>query len=409
LIEELMLAANIAVAEFFTDSQIPGIFRVHEPPNQDAIRLLERYLWNFGSKSQLVGGSLQKKITQSLHQFENTPHAQILNILTLRSMSQAKYSANNVGHFGLGFKNYSHFTSPIRRYPDLIAHRILKSRIYAKKYKQLSEDELSSASVLLSACEQRAVKSERQFISIKKARFMERHVGSEFEGVISSVARFGVFVLLRQYEVDGLVRIEDLSQERLQFDEEHMILRGKRTGAQFRIGDIVKIKMRDVSAMDGKINFEFVELVESAVKVESALTQNVSSFQRRDSKDRRHKNQKHRGHKNRERKQGSAANFERESSERSQGPKKPNHQQRPSKHSDDDSTSFKSKKPNSFAKKQSEKNPQKESQKNLQRSLQKNVQKNSQKKPQFKSNFSGGIDNLDRNTSKLKPFLRAKK
>jgi ribonuclease R len=218
---------------------------------------------------------------------------------------------------------------------------------------------------------------------------MERHVGSEFEGVISSVARFGVFVLLRQYEVDGLVRIEDLSQERLQFDEEHMILRGKRTGAQFRIGDIVKIKVRDVSSMDGKINFDFVELVESAVKVESALAQNVSQFKRVDSRDRRPKNQKHRGYKNRERKQGSAANFEREPSERQQGPKKSNHPQRPSKHSDDDSKKFKDKKQDSFAKKQTGKKPK--------------------KKLQFKSNFSGGIDNLDRNTSKLKGFLRGKK
>jgi ribonuclease R len=271
LIEELMLAANISVAEFFQEKDLPGVYRIHEPPNPDAIMMLERYLWNFGSKTPLGQGLLQKRLTKVLQEFENTPHAQILNILTLRSMSQAKYSANNVGHFGLGFANYSHFTSPIRRYPDLIAHRILKSQLYPNRYGRLEEDDLQTACTLLSACEQRAVKSERQFVSIKKARFMQKHVGEEFDGVISSVVKFGVFVLLRQFEVDGLVRLEQLAQERLEYDDEHLLLRGRRSGVTYRIGDIVKIKVADVNIQDGKIDFEFVEKIEDAITVEDAL------------------------------------------------------------------------------------------------------------------------------------------
>lgn len=260
LIEELMLAANISVAEYFTNNNIPSLFRIHESPKPDALIMLEQYLELFGGKTKLNGTSgLQKKISKALKQFKGQPQELILNILALRSMKQAVYSSDNVGHFGLGFENYSHFTSPIRRYPDLIVHRVLKASLQVKGYSPIKEDKVTTYGNFLSACEQRSVKAERQIVAIKKARFMQQFLGAEFDGVINSITKFGFFVIIKQYGVDGLIRVEDLGGDYYIYDEENMRLVGKKSGFAFVLGDEVKIQITSVDIDNGQVNFTFLD------------------------------------------------------------------------------------------------------------------------------------------------------
>lgn len=269
LIEEMMLSANVAVATFLSEKQETAFYRVHESPNPQALTMLEKYLHNFGSAAKLSGGSLQKRLTKALEEFSGKPEAQILNILTLRSMAQAKYSLNNQGHFGLGFQFYTHFTSPIRRYPDLIVHRLLKNQIDVSGYANMSEGDLATAGTMLSATEQRAAKSERQHQSIKKARYMEKYIGEEFDGIISSVTKFGIFVLVRPMEVDGLVSIEKLNKnqrDKMEFDEENLRLVQRRSGRAFEIGDRIRIKVTDTNTALGQIDFELAEGQEAPEK-----------------------------------------------------------------------------------------------------------------------------------------------
>lgn len=260
LIEELMLTANVAVARFFKAHDIPALYRVHDEPAVEAMQNFSTFLRVLGYKEKLSKGHLQKKISKALDQFRSHAKAHVVSMLALRSLAQAKYQQENIGHFGLGFADYTHFTSPIRRYPDLIVHRLVKAKLYPNKgYQFMKPSELDTAGTVLSACEQRSVKAERQIKAIKKARFMATHVGEEFDGIISSVTKFGIFVLLRQFDIDGLIRLDELGNDRFEYDEEKMRLVGGKSGMAYEIGDPIRIQVAKADIELGQIDFVLPE------------------------------------------------------------------------------------------------------------------------------------------------------
>jgi ribonuclease R len=269
LIEELMLLANVSVARFISRSGRACLYRIHEEPFADSLKALEIMAHNWGLKLRLSSesksrGAIQKSLMKMLEFVKGKPEENILSILILRSMKQAQYSPqSDIGHFGLAFDDYTHFTSPIRRYPDLVVHRVLKKIILKQRSSEKnSEDEaehMATMGTFLSACEQRANKSERDLIAIKRCRFMVRHIGETLDGMITGIAKFGMFVQLRAYDIDGLVRLDTLRGDRFFFDEEKQKLIGRRTGTIISLGDMVQVKVLRADPEARQIDFEWVD------------------------------------------------------------------------------------------------------------------------------------------------------
>jgi len=284
LIEELMLITNICASKFIEKHKHEQLYRIHEPPDNEDLAKLESLLGQFlGGKIGKIKSSFDfQRLNKRLAELTTPILKTIVQGMTLRSLRQAQYSSSNQGHFGLGFTHYAHFTSPIRRYPDLVIHRQIKSIL--KKDEPYTADEMSSMGAILSAAEQRAVKAERKVTSIKKARFFERFVGHEFSGYISSMAKFGLFVTLREYPLDGLVKVDDLSGDYFTFDEETLTLKGKRSKKIFRVGDKVTIRVAAVSVEDGKIDFELLSHKEQDMPSGSAPDQKSIRGSRSESK-----------------------------------------------------------------------------------------------------------------------------
>ena len=209
------------------------------------------------------GTNIQRGLMKMLDHVRGKPEEHILSILILRSMKQAQYSAENVGHFGLAFPCYTHFTSPIRRYPDLVVHRVLKKIIKKRdltdKNSETESSRMATMGVFLSACEQRAVKAERELLAIKKCRFVQKFLGQEMDGMITGIAKFGLFVQLRAYDVDGLVRIETLRGDRFHYDEDHQKLIGRNTGTIVSLGDSVRVKLLRADPEAKQIDFEWMD------------------------------------------------------------------------------------------------------------------------------------------------------
>jgi ribonuclease R len=258
IIEEFMLAANETVASYMAQQKVPILYRVHEAPDKEKMDFFRRFVANFGYSlpEGVVGPKILSRLVADL---EGRKEERLLNNLLLRSMKLAQYRAGNIGHFGLAFKHYTHFTSPIRRYPDLVVHRLLKTILKKGRYPPKMEAELEKTlpdlALHCSEREQVATEAEREIIKLKKIRFMMEKVGEEFDGFITGVTTFGFFVELSEFMVEGLVHVSSLSDDYYVFDEESQTLIGEHTLRSFRVGDEVRVKVENVSFERRQIDF----------------------------------------------------------------------------------------------------------------------------------------------------------
>lgn len=265
IIEQFMLTANETIAEKFYWLEAPFIYRVHEEPDLEKVQDLNKFLFNFGLKIKANKDNIYpKEFAKILEEIKGKEEEKVISTLVLRTLKVARYEAQNSGHFGIASKYYCHFTSPIRRYPDLFIHRVISK--YLEDNYILDDEELEK---LAEQADDRARKSserekvattvEREAEKIKKAEYMESRVGNEYDGIISSVTQFGIFVELPN-TVEGLIRFEDLGNEYFIYDEERKRLIGERTNKTYKIGDKIKIRVKKASKLLRQIDFESVNL-----------------------------------------------------------------------------------------------------------------------------------------------------
>lgn len=265
IIEEFMLVANETVAEHFHWLKVPFIYRIHEEPSAEKLMTFMQFASNFGYAIRGKGNTVHPRALQTLlDEIQGTKEETVLSTMMLRSMKQAKYDAEPLGHFGLAAEYYSHFTSPIRRYPDLVIHRVMREvlenggTLPANRFDSLAP-RMSDIALQSSERERVAVDAERDTEKLKKAEFMLDKIGEEFTGMISGVTSFGMFIELEN-TVEGLIRLSDLTDDYYHFHELHMALIGERTSKIYRIGDEVKIRVARVNMSDHTIDFEMVDM-----------------------------------------------------------------------------------------------------------------------------------------------------
>ena len=263
LIEEFMLLANRKVSEFISlkksgePTQNTFIYRVHDDPDPAKLEALRDFVGTFGYKMDLAN---TKKVAQSLNKLlsdvKGKGEENMIETLAMRSMSKAIYSTTPIGHYGLGFEYYSHFTSPIRRYPDLIAHRLLQH--YLDGGKSPNKEEIEVKAKHCSAMERLAADAERDSIKFMQVKFMEKHLGEEFTGVISGVADFGFWVQIPENGAEGLIKLRDLMDDSYSYDQKNHLVQGSRTGNQYQLGDQVTIKVVKVNLVQKQLDFKIV-------------------------------------------------------------------------------------------------------------------------------------------------------
>ncbi|MCI0693740.1 ribonuclease R [candidate division KSB1 bacterium] len=267
MIEEFMLLANQTITKHVDlklaqkRNKPPFIYRIHEPPDPLKIEEFALFVKAFGFNFDHQQTITSKVLSRFLHEIAGKPEADIIENVMLRSLMKAKYSTENLGHFGLAFKHYSHFTSPIRRYPDLIVHRTLKA--YANGYHPEMHEalarKLSYAAQQSSERELVALEAERASVKMKQAQFMTRHLGDEFDGIVSGVVAFGIFVEIPQFVVEGLVHISDLEDDYYIFEERAYRLKGQNSGRVYRLGDEVRVRVVRVDPNERVLDFVLVE------------------------------------------------------------------------------------------------------------------------------------------------------
>ena len=256
LIEECMLAANVCAADFLQKHGQTALYRIHEDPAPEKIEALRQFLKEFGISLGGKSKPTAKDYADTLQQINDRPDAQLLQMVMLRSLQQAIYSPEITGHFGLAYEAYTHFTSPIRRYPDLLVHRAIKAVLHGERYEPGDWQELGKH---CSMTERRADEATRDVESWLKCFYMQDRIGENFDGVISSVTGFGLFVALDDVYVEGLVHISELPSDYFHFDATKHRLLGERSGVQYRLGDRLRVKLVRVDLETSKIDFVLAE------------------------------------------------------------------------------------------------------------------------------------------------------
>ncbi|MFA5407203.1 MAG: ribonuclease R [Bacilli bacterium] len=262
LIEDFMIAANETVATHFHWLDMDAIYRIHEKPDPDRLDQLVGLLNSLGYKLECKAKNIDAKALQKILSFLNKKEEWcVLGNMVLRTMKKAKYSPENVGHFGLGSKLYTHFTSPIRRLPDLIVHRELKGQIGVPNFRNnYTFEELLTYALHASITEDRADKCERDVEKYEAAKYMENHIGEEYDGYIASVTRDGIWVQLDNL-IEGLVPVNEIGDDFYDFDESIQIMKGRKTGKMYRIGQRVKVKVIAASKTESEIDFGFTKIL----------------------------------------------------------------------------------------------------------------------------------------------------
>jgi ribonuclease R len=251
LVEEYMLLANRAVAKFVFMSQNKGllkgkqsVYRIHAPPDKERIENLAIFLKALGfNLKNKDGATTSKDINNLLKEVEGTPNEELIKTATVRSMSKAVYSTKNIGHFGLAFSYYTHFTSPIRRYPDLLVHRFLERELKGGKIEQDEYQKFEAICLASSELEKKATDAERASIKYKQVEYMMEHIGEIFEGTITGVIEWGIYIEEKETKCEGMVKIRDLGNDYFSLDEKNYTIKGEKTGKKFTLGDTVKFKV----------------------------------------------------------------------------------------------------------------------------------------------------------------------
>ena len=261
LIEEYMLLANRHVAQFINTKGLPNVNRAHDKPNEEKLAALKDFITQFGYDIKIdTPEETTRTLNKLLTDVRGTAEEDMVNNLVVRTMQKANYTTKNIGHYGLGFTNYSHFTSPIRRYPDVIVHRLLALYLDENKKTMPKLEKLETRCLHLSEREKKAQKAERDSIKYMQCIYMSEHVGKVFEGIVSSVTEYGVFVEILENKCEGLIKLSDISGDTYQVDMSNYCVKGYNTGDKIRLGDMVHVIVSSVDIEKKNINLTMIRL-----------------------------------------------------------------------------------------------------------------------------------------------------
>lgn len=273
LIEECMLMANVATARYLKWHKIPMLYRVHDKPSEERLKNLRTFLGDFGLTLEGEDEPTANDFAKISRAVEGLPHEHLVSMVMLRSMNQAVYQPDNLGHFGLNYEYYAHFTSPIRRYPDLLIHRAIRFAWTKQPVEQFeySESKMQTLGEHCSATERRADEATREAVTFLKCEFLSHRLGEEFDAVVTAATNFGLFVELEPLYVEGLVHITELGEDYFHYDASRHCLKGERTGKVYRLGDRLRVQVAQVNLDDRKIDLRLLDSGEESETVETPL------------------------------------------------------------------------------------------------------------------------------------------